>query len=135
MSNEQRDFSRRLAEAMRAKGYEAKPGVLHKLFNSHYHGRSVAFSTASKWLRGLTLPGQEKLQLLAGLFGVEPHVLRFGRTGKSVRVAEAPAVWPAGIGMPDRQAIEAFLALSAAQRKLVRELILALGETAKPKLR
>jgi transcriptional regulator with XRE-family HTH domain len=135
MSDEQRNFSRRLAEAMRAKGYDPKPGVLHKLFNSHYQGRSVAFSTASKWLRGMTLPEQDKLQVLADLFGVDPQLLRFGRAGKGVRVAEAPHAWPAGVGVPDRQAIEAYLALPIAQRQLLRELIKTLGESAKPKSR
>jgi hypothetical protein len=78
MSDEKQAFSRRLAEAMRAKGYDPKPGVLLKKFNSRYKGRSVAFSTASKWLRGMALPEQDKLQVLADLFGVEPHLLRFG---------------------------------------------------------
>ena len=62
MSDERQAFARRLAAAMRAKGYEAKPGVLLVLFNSHYKGRSIGFSSASKWLRGMTLPEQDKLQ-------------------------------------------------------------------------
>ena len=90
MSDEKKAFSRRLADAMRARGYDPKPGVLHKLFNSHYKGRSVAFSTASKWLRGLVLPEQDKLQVLATLFNMEPHVLRYG--GKP-RVGEGKPVW------------------------------------------
>lgn len=128
MSDEHRDFSRRLTEAMRAKGYEPKPGVLHKLFNSHYRGRSVAFSTASKWLRGMALPEQDKLQVLADLFGVEPHVLRFGRTAKGSRIEEASAAWHAGMGAQDRQAVQALLALPPTKRRLVRELIQVLTE-------
>ena len=129
MSDERQDFSRRLAEAMLARGYSPKPGVLHKLFNSHYKGRSVAFSTASKWLRGLALPEQDKLQVLADLFGVEPHVLRFGRGGKR-RVAEQPAVWPAAAGARERQVISAFLALPPKRRELVGELVDALSHAA-----
>lgn len=127
MSDERQEFSLRLAAAMRAKGYSPQPGVLHKLFNSRYPGRSVAFSTASKWLRGLTLPEQDKLQVLAELFGVEPHVLRFG--GKS-RVGEAPPAWPAGLASQDHAMIVSFLGLPASHRKLVRELVSALAVAA-----
>ena len=111
---------------MRARGYDPKPGVLHKLFNSHYKGRSVAFSTASKWLRGLVLPEQDKLQVLATLFNMEPHVLRYG--GKP-RVGEGKLVWEV-MAAPDRAMVDAYLGLPAAQRKLVRDLILALSRGA-----
>ena len=124
MSDEKQAFSRRLAGAMQAKGYEPKPGVLHKLFNSHYRGRSVAFSTASKWLRGLALPEQDKLQVLASVLGVEPQVLRFG--GKP-RVGEAKTNWAEAMGPQDRAMVDAFLSLPAPQRRLVRDLVAALA--------
>lgn len=113
---------------MRAKGYKARPGVLHKLFNSHYAGRSVAFSTASKWLSGKSIPGQDKLQVVAAMLGVEPHVLRFG--GKP-RIAEKAADWPHGIGPQDRAMFDGFLSLPAPQRRLVRELVQALADGAR----
>lgn len=124
MSDERQEFSLRLAAAMRAKGYSPQPGVLHKLFNSRYRGRSVAFSTASKWLRGKTLPEQDKLQVLAELFNVEPHVLRFG--GKS-RVGEGRPEWPASLASQDHATIMSFLGLPATHRRLVRELVSALS--------
>jgi hypothetical protein len=123
MSDEKRAFSRRLADAMQARGYEPKPGVLHKLFNSHYKGRSVAFSTASKWLRGLVLPEQDKLQVLAALFNIEPQVLRYG--GKS-RVGEGRLAWDT-LAAPDRAMVDAYLGLPASQRKLMRELVAMLA--------
>lgn len=133
MSDERQDFSRRLAEAMRAKGYSPKPGVLHKLFNSHYGGRSVAFSTASKWLRGMALPEQDKLQVLAALFGVDPHVLRFGGATGKHRVADGGMPWPAGIGARERLVIDAFLALPPKRRELVGELVSAIAEAGEAK--
>lgn len=128
MSDERREFSQRLAAAMSAKGYPPKPGVLHKLFNSRYRGRSVAFSTVSKWLRGKTLPEQDKLQVLADLFQIEPHVLRFG--GGS-QIGEVRSVWPEGVSSQDQAAIQSFLALSPAHRRLVRELLEVLAESGK----
>lgn len=129
MSDERREFSQRLAAAMSAKGYSPKPGVLHKLFNSRYRGRSVAFSTVSKWLRGKTLPEQDKLQVLAELFEVPPHVLRFG--GGS-QVGEVRSAWPQGVSPQDQAAIQSFLALPAVRRRLVRELVEALAEPGRP---
>lgn len=124
MSDERQEFSQRLAAAMSARGYSPRPAVLHRLFNSRYPGRSVAFSTVSKWLRGKTLPEQDKLLVLAELFNVEPHVLRFG--GKS-SVGEAHMAWPKGVEPQDHEAIDAFLALDPGPRKLVRELIATLA--------
>ena len=126
MSNERYEFSLRLAEAMHALGYEPRPAVLFRLFNTKYRGRSVSFQTASRWLNGSSMPAQDKLQVLADLFGVEPHVLRFGAKAKG-KVAEAQAVWPAGTGGRERQVIEAFLALPSKRRELVGELVKALS--------
>jgi hypothetical protein len=128
MGDERHEFSLRLAAAMRGKGYAPRPGVLHKLFNSHYEGQSVAFSTASKWLSGQALPRQDRLQVLAALFNVEPHVLRFG--GK-LRVGEARLDWTAQLGPQDREMIQAFVGLPSTQRKLVRELVSTLAEAVK----
>ena len=124
MSDEREQFSRRLAEAMQAAGYEPQPGVLHKLFNSRYSGRSVSFQTVSRWLRGAALPEQDKLQVLAELFGVAPHTLRFG---DAPRVAEPRAEWNA-VGARERAVIDTFLALPPRQRELVGELVKALAD-------
>jgi transcriptional regulator with XRE-family HTH domain len=125
MSDEREQFSRRLAEAMQAAGYEPQPGVLHKLFNSRYSGRSVSFQTVSRWLRGAALPEQDKLQVLAAVLGAEPHVLRFGAAAKS-RVGEGASSW-AGAGARERQVIEAFLALPPKRREVVAALVKALA--------
>ena len=132
MSDERLAFSRRLADAMRAKHLAPRPGVLHKLFNSRYHGEPVAFSTASKWLHGKAIPVQDKLQVLATALEVEPQRLRFGDAGK-VRVGETPASWAmteAGSTSRDRQVIQMFLALPQRRRELVWQLIDALSKAA-----
>lgn len=128
MGHEHDKFSQRLADAMRHAGYEPRPAVLYRLFNSKYRGQSVSFQTMSRWLRGQGIPAQDKLQVLADLFGVEPQVLRFG-PGKS-RVAEQRASWPAGVGSRERQVIDTFLQLPPKRRELVAELVKALSEGA-----
>lgn len=124
MREEREAFSKRLAEAMRDAGYEPRPSVLFKLFNSRYRGESVSFQSVSRWLRGRSIPEQDKLQLLARLLGTEPHVLRFG--GSSSKVAEPHVDWRSEFRPQDREAVEAYLSLPAPQRKLVRDLIFAL---------
>jgi hypothetical protein len=124
MKEEREAFSRRLAQAMRDADYEARPSVLEKLFNSRYRGKSVSFQTASRWLGGSSIPEQDKLRVLAKLLGLEPHVLRYG--APTPRVAEPGTSWPAELKPQDIEAIDAYLALPASRRKLVRELIAAL---------
>ncbi|WP_066094152.1 hypothetical protein [Xanthomonas massiliensis] len=127
MSDERQEFSRRLAEAMRAAGYEPRPSVLLAHFNSRYRGRSITFQSASRWLGGKAIPEQDKLQVLAQLYGVEPQVLRFGSPART-RVADARLQWP-DIGPRERAVIQAFLALPPKRRALVGELIDALQKT------
>ena len=72
------EFAERLQAAMQAAGLEPRPAVLLHLFNAHYWGRSVTFQAVSRWLRGESIPGQDKLIVLAEILKVEPEVLRFG---------------------------------------------------------
>ena len=128
MSDERQAFARRLAADMRAKGYEAKPGVLLVLFNSHYKGRSIGFSSASKWLRGMTLPEQDKLQVLAEVLGIEPQTLRFGSPVKNKRIAEPQTAWPSGTGARERRVFETYLALPPKRREMVEVMVAALRQ-------
>ena len=131
MSDERFEFSRRLAQAMRMAGYEPRPAVLFRLFNTRYPGRSVSFQSASRWLGGRSIPEQDKLQVLAELFGVEPHHLRFGG---GHRIAEPKQAWQA-VGARERRVIDAFLALPQRKRELVGALVEALGEEEEPQPR
>lgn len=125
MKEEREAFSRRLADALRDAGYEPRPSVLFKLFNSRYRGESVSFQTASRWLNARSIPEQDKLQVLARVLGTEPQTLRFGTSPS--KIAEPRSAWPTGLKPQDREAIEGYLALPVQQRKLVRELIAALA--------
>ena len=131
MSQEKQAFARRLAEAMQAKGFEAKPVLLLKQFNSSYAGRSVAFSTASKWLRGLSFPEPDKVQVLAELFGTDPCKLFFGK-GPGSRAEQSLGAYQT-TGTRERKVIDAFLALTPKRRELVGELVAELGKPANAK--
>ena len=66
--------------------------------------------------------------MIARLVGVEPHVLRYGVAAS--KIAEPRPAWLSELKPIDREVIDAYFALSASQRKAVRELIAALGVTA-----
>lgn len=124
MKEEREAFSRRLAQAMRDAGLEARPSILAREFNLRYRGEPVSFQSASRWLHGRSIPTQDKLRPLAKLLGLEPHVLRFGASASAV--AESPAAWRTGLKPQDHEMVEAYLALPASRRRLVRDLVAAL---------
>jgi hypothetical protein len=123
MNDERQEFSQRLADGLRKAGYEPRPGVLHKLFNSRYRGVSVTFQSVSRWLSGKSIPEQDKLRVLAAIVGTDPHVLQYG--GKPW-VGENKPAWES-MQSPDRAMVDAFLTLPSPQRKVVRDLIAILA--------
>ena len=127
---EKTEFAQRLRDAMVAAGYPDRPAVLEREFNSRYWGRSVTFQAVSRWLRGEAIPSQDKLQVLADWLRVEPQALRFGERA-AMAVREQRGRWEDPQFYPEREAIEAFLALPAAQRKVVRDVIMTFAQTAK----
>jgi len=124
--DEKSAFAKRLEDGMVAAGYEPRPVVLEREFNSRYWGRSVTFQAVRRWLKGEAIPSQEKLQVLAEWLKLEPHVLRFGdKVTKAVRASRKR--WDEGLGYMERETFDAFLVLPASQRRAVREIILALA--------
>lgn len=121
--SERSDFAQRLRDAMRQAGYEPRPVVLEREFNTRYWGPSVTLQAVRRWLRGEALPTQDKLQVLAEWLRQPPEVLRYGeRVRQSVR--ESRQRWEGDIGHQEREVIDAFLGLPAPQRKVLREVIL-----------
>jgi transcriptional regulator with XRE-family HTH domain len=121
------EFAERLQSAMVSAGLEPRPGVLLSLFNSHYWGRSVTFQAVSRWLRGQSIPGQDKLLVLAEVLKIEPDILRFGE-GIRKNLQERKQRWDEGVGYQERETFDAFLMLPAPQRKLIREVILTFAK-------
>jgi hypothetical protein len=127
MKNVQNEFGQRLRDAMTQAGYEAKPAVLEREFNLKYTGKAMTLHGVRRWLRGETIPGEDKLIVLARWLKVEPQVLRWGSTPNQVR--EERVSWENAVGYRERETFEAFLALTAPQKKIIREVILAFART------
>ena len=124
--DEKAEFAARLKQAMLDAGYEPRPSVIEREFNQRYWGRSISFQAARQWLLGNAVPQQDKLQILAEWLKIEPQALRFGEVSvQSVR--EKKKRWEDALAGPEREVMEAFLSLPATQKKVAREVILALA--------
>lgn len=125
--DEKAEFAARLKQAMLDAGYEARPSVVEREFNQRFWGRSISFQAARQWLLGNAVPQQDKLQVLADWLKIEPQTLRFG--GKAaISVQEKKKRWEDSIAGPEREILEAFINLPAPQKKVAREVILALAK-------
>lgn len=123
MDKEKAAFATRLRAALEARCIEASAAVVEKRFNSRYEGAPVTAQAVSGWLNGQYIPKQDKLRVLAGLVGMEPHELLFGTRSLGDAVLE----WPAALGTDDRRMMDGYLSLPVTQRRLVRELVAALA--------
>ena len=78
----------------------------------------------NKWLKGQAIPRLDKIEALAKWLRIPPEELTFGLEIRQ-QIKEDRARWDEGIGFQEREVFEAFLALPAPQRKIVREVIQA----------
>lgn len=127
--SEKSEFSERLKQAMVAAGYPVRPIVLEREFNTRYWGAPISVQAVRRWLNGEAIPAQDKLQVLAEWLQLEPQILRFG--GESLfTVKQKRQRWDEAISGPEREILEAFINLPAPQKKVAREVILALAKVA-----
>jgi transcriptional regulator with XRE-family HTH domain len=69
------DIAKRLAAAMKAAGYEAKPSVLEREFNQRHWGKPITLQDVRRWLRGEVIPPHSKIMTLAEWLHVTPRDL------------------------------------------------------------
>ncbi|MDP2833139.1 MAG: XRE family transcriptional regulator [Pseudomonadota bacterium] len=124
MDDTKKKFAKRLSEAMKSAGYEPLPAVLEREFNQRYWGKGMTLHGVRRWLRGETLPTQDKLLALAEWLRVPPQQLRYG-IEVDQRIQQQRKRWDEEIGYQEREIFEAFLQLPVPQRKVIREVILA----------
>ena len=125
--NAKNAFAERLQAAMLAAGYEQRPSVLEREFNLRYWGRPITFQAASSWLTGKSVPAQEKLEVLAEWLRIEPQALRFGEAAVT-RIRTKRDQWELALKGEEREVLQAYLDLPVAQRKIIREVILAFAQ-------
>lgn len=126
MENAKTKFAERLRQAMQQAGYEPKPAVLEREFNLRNWGKPVTLHGVRRWLRGETWPTEDKLLILADWLKISPQELRFGDEVQS-RIGEHHKLWDE-LNYQERETLEAFIQLPAAQRKIIREVILTFAK-------
>ena len=87
----------------------------------------MTFQAVSRWLKGESIPAQDKLLVLASALNVEPEVLRFGNAVRK-SIEQRQKRWDDGMGYLERETFDVFLQLPAAQRKIIREVILTFAK-------
>lgn len=102
---------------------DRSPTRLAQDFNRRYKSGSVSVNAAHRWLRGETIPAQDKIRTLSAWLGVTPEWLRFGE-------ADAPAARYA-VNEPaptesDLELVRQFRRLNTGHRQAVREMVLTL---------
>lgn len=117
MKTEQDAFSERLRILLRQAGMTESPAELVRLL-ARFGGEPVSQQAISGWLNGRAMPRQANMRILAKMLSIEPQQLQYG---DDKRVRETRGEWR--MNPHDQLAIEAFLKLSASQRKLVRSVI------------
>ena len=127
MQDAKQQFANQLREAMVVAGYEPKPAVLEREFNTRHWGKPMSLHGVRLWLLGETMPDFRKMETLSKWLGVSVQQLSYGgATGRLVE--QRRAHWDSGIGYQDRDIFEAFLKLPVPQRKLIREVILTFAK-------
>jgi transcriptional regulator with XRE-family HTH domain len=122
---EKEAFSHRLAKALREARVEAgSPTVFAREFNRRYRGTPVSTHAVRKWLKGESIPTQDKVRLLATWLGVSAEWLRFGEGKHAIRQAAPPE--EAGRASPDAELMGNIRLLSGDHQQVVREIVLAL---------
>ncbi|TXH64809.1 MAG: helix-turn-helix domain-containing protein [Lysobacteraceae bacterium] len=120
MNNEQVAFSERLRAALYQAGVGQSPAELVRLL-ARFGGMPVSQQAVSGWLNGRAMPRQANLKALAKMLSVDPQQLQYGE--RQGRPAVRDSAVTRRVNPRDRLAIDAFLRLPAAQRKLLRTLI------------
>jgi hypothetical protein len=127
MSNSSLHFSERLKSAMVSAGYLPRPAVLEREFNLRWHGKPMTLHGVRRWLLGETIPGQDKILVLAEWLGISPQLLRYGAEVEQ-RIEDRQTQLEQALRSQERDVIAAYLNLPQIQRKAIREIIMALTE-------
>ena len=91
MQDAKKQFAAQLREAMQAAGYEPKPVVLEREFNTRHWGKPMSLHGVRLWLLGETMPDFKKAGNALEMAGCAGSATRLWRRDRSRgRVAPHP---------------------------------------------
>ena len=126
MQDAKKQFADRLRKAMMDAGYEPRPAVLEREFNTRHWGKPMTLPGVRRWLLGETMPDHKKRTTRSEGRQVPVQQLGYG-DAEPLRVRERQAQWHAGLGYQDRELFDIYLRLPVPKRRLARDVILAIA--------
>ncbi|MGX3022011.1 hypothetical protein [Ursidibacter sp. B-7004-1] len=129
--NERKLFAENLKKILVEKGITPKAAVLEREFNLHHYGKPIGLHAVARWLRGEALPSLARLRTLADWLEVELTELVSDETAYKINKVEKQKeptkhIWETAASYQDQVLFETFLKLPQEQRKIVREVIIAM---------
>ena len=129
--NEREQFAENLRNALIRKGYEPKATVLERELNLRHYGKEITLYAAAKWLRGEGLPSLQRIKTLAEWLEVDLTDLVSPETAYKVNRVERQKeptkhIWDLAASYDDQLLFKTFLNLPKEQKKVVREVIVAM---------
>ena len=129
--NEREYFAQNLKRILVEKGISPKASVLEREFNLHHYGKPIGLHAVARWLRGEALPSLARLRTLANWLDVELTELVSAETAYKINKVEKQKeptkhIWEMAASYQEQLLFETFLNLPQEQRKVVREVIVAM---------
>ena len=131
--NEKEYFAEKLRTTLLAKGYEPKASVIEREFNLRHYGKPIGLHAVARWLRGEGLPSLAPLQTLTKWLEIDIHELVSDEKAYQVAKLEKKKepnkhIWESAASYQDQTLFQIFLNLPQEQKKVVREVIMAMDK-------
>ena len=127
LADEKQGFGKRLRDSLRRAKSDARGASrVAREFNLRYHGTPVTAQAVRKWLKGESLPSQDKIRALALWLEVSPQWLRFGEGDSRAARYGVLRQEVSGYRVEPAWVTKKFEALSEPHKKTVVEVVVAL---------
>ena len=131
--NEKEKFTTNLRRILIEKGYEPKASVIEREFNLRHYGKPIGLHAVARWLRGEGLPSLARLQTLAKWLEIDIQELVSDEKAYQVAKLEKKKesnkyIWESAASYQDQTLFQMFLNLPQEQKKVVREVIMAMDK-------
>ena len=131
--DEKKLFATKLKALLIERGYKPMASVLEREFNLRHYGKPIGLHAFASWLRGETLPRAARLKTLAEWLNVPVSELVSEETAYKLERIErekepSKHLWEEATSYQDQTVIKMFLNLPKEQKKVVREVIMAMDK-------
>ena len=131
--NEREQLAENLQRILVEKGYEPKASVIERELNLRHYGKPIGLHAVARWLRGEGLPSLSRIKTLAEWLEVDIRALVSDEKAYQVAKLDKPKepnkhIWESAASYQDQMLFQIFLNLPPEQKKVVREVIMAMDK-------